>query len=356
MLRKPMILRSPDEPAAQSSTPAPVSQSSSSPSPAPSSSPPEDKGVAAAAAEVLSDPDVDSNDDFGDLTFLTTKGEAPDRPVSTEDSDDDGISVDTKTKAAPPPATQSGAHVAPAPVGAQPTVITAPAAAPVQDDKSKSPAPAAAPAATPQPGAAPAPAAAAPATGPASEADPLKAYQTWRDKSKSTLAETSFKLSEEDAQALQDEPEKVLPRLAAEVYMTTLENVTVAVQQAIPAMIENVLTFRTEVQKKTDEFFGAWPNLKDHHAKAMEIGKQWRALNPTASVEDFIKNVGPLAHQMLGVPLHTVQAAPPAPKVTSLPPHVPLAGGATTRVPANKGNGSGNIFEELALAAEDDEG
>lgn len=347
MFRTPMILLSPEEPAA---SPSP-SESSSSPSP--TSTPPDDKGVAAAAASVLLDPDVDSGDDFGDLEFLTTTTdkivERPTKGAEDEPSDDKGFETDTKLKVAPSAAAPSGAHVAPVAPGAQPLVTPVQAPAASQDDKTKAPAAAAASAATPQAAAAPA-AQPVQQPGAAAGSDPVEVYNKWRETTLSTLASKEFAISAEDAQAIQDEPEKVLPMIAAKVYMTCLENITVAVQQMLPVAIENVMNAKKTIDEKTDLFYTSWPNLKEHNAKAMEIGRQWRALNLNASVEDFIKNVGPLAHQMLGIPLHTQAAKPPA--KTSLPPHVPANGAMPQQ---QQVQAPVNVFEEMALAPEPDE-
>lgn len=364
----------PQTPASEASPVTPTQESQPSPSASSTpqqSTPPDDAAVRAAAANL--DPDIEFGDDLDDLTFLstTTAAEAADprqkpKGGGEDDDADDGIALPAGLQSQPRPVTppaplQTPVSSAPA---TPPTAPAAPAAPPAQVAQPPAPvaaAPAAQPpaqpaaqpqAAAPLPAAQPAPAAPAAPAGP----DPFQVYQTWRQQGIDTLAKTDFALSEKDREAYEDDPAGFLPVLAARHYMTTVENCVAAVQQMVPHLITQVLEQNKIVEKNNEEFFGKYPLLKDHHAQVLEIGRQWRGLNPKASKDDFVKYVGPLAHQMLGIAMAAAAPAQQAPRTIPLPPHTPGASnGAAPRAPAASAQPT-NIFEAMYMAPEPEEG
>jgi hypothetical protein len=167
------------------------------------------------------------------------------------------------------------------------------------------------------------------------------------------LAKGHFALPKEVVEQAEADPAKfaaeTLPRMAAKVYLDTVTAAVSAIQAALPGAIDSLLSSRTEAQKAEEEFASSWPqiNLAEHKATVLEIGRTFRAMNPGASKEDYIRTVGAMAALKLGLPLQAAPAAPavaPAPRVL---PHVPLAVSAPRAAPGPTPNG--NPFSGPAL-------
>lgn len=182
----------------------------------------------------------------------------------------------------------------------------------------------------------------------------MVAFQAWRTGAEKELAEGHFKMDPKHVEMMEAEPQKfaqeVLPQLAAKVYLDTVTAAVSAIQSYLPQYMEGILLQRTEAQKAEDEFFGAWKQLDktQHLAKVMEIGQTFRAMNPKASKEDYIKTVGAMAVLQLGLPL--VADGPPAPAAAAAPaqrPFVPVGTSGPRAAPAPSPNG--NIFASPAL-------
>jgi hypothetical protein len=131
--------------------------------------------------------------------------------------------------------------------------------------------------------------------------------------------ERNYQFSEEEALGLQTEPEKVIPRLAAKLHAEILGDVMRQIQQTVPNMIQGVQASNTRETKAKDEFYGAWPELRSHEDKVIAVGKMFREMNPTASPQEAIKQIGRLTMVALGKDV-AVQNAPPPPAKASFQP------------------------------------
>lgn len=129
--------------------------------------------------------------------------------------------------------------------------------------------------------------------------------------------ENLYKFDEETTLTLQTEPEKVLPALAAKLHLDVMKSVLAQVQGMIPEVMQQQTTMSTRETKAKGEFYGSWPELQKYEAQVLEVGKMYRAMNPTASAEEAIQRIGETAMTALGL----TRAAPPAP-----PPTPPRAG------------------------------
>lgn len=181
--------------------------------------------------------------------------------------------------------------------------------------------PAAAPAAPAQP------AVAAPAAAPA---QPGQDYGTWRQGALKTLAEGPFALSEETAAALQDDPAKVLPTLAANVYLMAVENATAAVRELLPNVVPQMMEQRQTMAKAVESFNEAAPDLAPHLERVVPISNFLRSQNPDMPTDKFIPLVVATARQMLGLtpPAAAAPAAPAKPATSPIPPHTPVVASA----------------------------
>lgn len=224
------------------------------------------------------------------------------------------------------------ATITPAPslTPSSPAEVMAAAGAPQQTGQpltASAPAPAAA--ATPVP-AAPAPAAptpqAAPAAAPRTPEQVASDYQAHRQQSIEKLAAQTFQLDQATVDALQTEPEKVIPVLMAQATMAAMEATTVAFANMLPDAILRVTKQQREFEQNETEFFTAWPALKDpkYAEQLARAGGLYRQLNPTAPKEQFIQDVGAAVAAALGVQAQAVQPGivPTAPRPL---PHAPIA-------------------------------
>lgn len=170
-------------------------------------------------------------------------------------------------------------------------------------------------------------------------------YNDWRKESEDLLASHHYNLSHEQAEELELEPHKAIPKLMARVY---LDAVTAAIGQVtthLPRMVR-LVTEQEQANARTEQtFYDSWPDLKEHNDTVVQIGQAYRAQNPSASAEDFIKNVGAMAMVALKKPIQGQPASQQAPATPSQAPFVPAAqspvGGIPQKAPVQ------NIFTQL---------
>ena len=180
--------------------------------------------------------------------------------------------------------------------------------------------------------------------------EPGKSYETLRTEALVELEE-DFAISEEDAQTLVVEPEKVLPKLAADLYMRAYENITKSINAALPQMIAQTIAHNTALDQATASFYAKWAKLDANNSKHTEtvnrIGVVYRQVNPKASQEQFIAEVGAQALLALGIPFAEIVDAPPVEK-----PFVPAAPAAAAPMKVPKVLG---MWEEMADELIDDD-
>jgi hypothetical protein len=158
-------------------------------------------------------------------------------------------------------------------------------------------------------------------------------------------------LTKEELELVETNPAEAIPRIAAKVYFDAVEAATAAVHQYLPGMIQQQTARIAQIGKNEEEFFSSWPALVDKKSEVERIGLVYRQANPQASKEDFIKHVGLMASNILGVPLPTPKA-PAAARAAAAPAFVPAVGA----VPAGGApKGKKNVFAELTeLDSRDD--
>jgi len=273
----------------------------------------------------------------------------PDRPEDTasfadvlaDDFDNEDVTPEPAVVVAPEPTGEA--------VPAEPQAVPAPVSQkepePIRPPASAEPQPVAA---TPV---APAPAVAAPVQPPTPvpTAEQMKAR---RDALIDDFAK-QFRISEEDAAVLATEPEKVLPRIAAQATVSAFEAVISTMRGMLPQMFENFTQEREARKTYRNSFYATWPQLdKPEYATTVrQVAETFGQLHPNATPEQAIKAIGVQAAYMLGVPLDMPASAPAPVSAPAMPkPFTPASPGASGSVrPAGT---PANIFEELALFEE----
>lgn len=183
-----------------------------------------------------------------------------------------------------------------------------------------------------------------PAVSPAPAAEEEAAYSE-RMRATQTALEERYKLSEQDAQLLMTEPEKVLPKLAAALVMDTVQVVLAQQAKMLPQAIMQTVSRQQQIQEGEDSFYKEWPDLKQHNDVVLRIGRAYRSMYPQATREQFIREVGAQAAIALRLPIDpaTGKRVVAAPAATTRP-FQPPRGGAVAPNPT----GTKNEFEELA--------
>jgi hypothetical protein len=211
----------------------------------------------------------------------------------------------------------AGASPTPSPTGVVESAALPQAAAPAPSPQPQ----VSAPTAPPGPQVSPAQAAQpASAQNPAEQSQELSFAEQWAQGEESLISSLAerYAISEADAEMLATNPEQVLPRLAARVLYDAIASVHKQLSEFGPQMIQGHMA-RIEGNRKNEaDFFNLNPGLKDITEEQKEaigqIALLYRKMNPQASREQVLKDVGLLAHQKFGIAFQNAQpqaAKPP---------------------------------------------
>lgn len=233
------------------------------------------------------------------------------------------------------PVVPTPAPVAAAPQPAKPAAPTSPPPPP--------PAPAAAPAqpqnpAQPQPQAAPQ---AAPAMPSVAEPGALAAFMvdpTNLPNVINHLAQQHYQLSDDDVKAIETDVVTALPQLMGRIHANTVASVMRFMEQSVPAMLQSHTKVQTANNTAKDTFFagvkGLDPKNEAHQEAAAKAVKLYRGMNPDATMDDIVANVGPILYATLKITPPTA-AAPGAPPNPSQPRMRPVAAAFHPAIPSN---------------------
>lgn len=222
-----------------------------------------------------------------------------------DESDDD---VDELTELASP-----AAPAAPAP--AQPVTAPAPAATPAQAAPAQAPTtPAATPAPGPQEATPPIP----------SPAEPHKIAEQMQanfDALADHMAANEFKLSEADVEALETDAPAHIPKIMARLYMKTQINMMQQLARIVPEMYQRFTAVTARNEKNEGKFYTRWPsiNREQHGDTVKRLANTYRQMNPAATLEQMIEDLGPIVMMTAKIPLN----APPAANGSGIPAVAP---------------------------------
>jgi hypothetical protein len=289
-----------------------------------------------AITELLVEDDAEA--DELDLDEKPAEVEAEETPPATPAPE--GKDKDKTPPAEPKVEEPKPVEVAPTgekPIGEAPKPTTPPAAV------APTPAPEQKPAETPAPEPAPV---TVPVLTPEQQTE---AYNTWRTGVEDALAKERYAVTEEEAEGLGLNTESAVAysKGQARVYMDAVTGAIGHITKAMPQLLEAALHTRDSTSKAEEAFYTAWPKLnsKEHGESINRLGAAYRQLNPTATTEVFIREVG--AQSMVALRI-SPDAAPAAPVVeTPAAPSAPFK-------PAGPGAPSGgalpqpNIFTALS--------
>lgn len=282
-------------------------------------------------------------------TFLANEADDLDLdPTPVEETPPEGPTPKEEAKEETPKV-EATPEPAPAPVPAE--------SKPAEVPPTATPPEAVVPAQTPPVAPVVAPAEAAPTPTPALPAEPTPPsmdevrakYQENRKALETQIASNVYNLSEEQVQQLDDGDNSIIPQLAARVYMDAVTGSVAHMITYLPQMIAQVLSGREVDREWSDKFYGANPALnKEAHGPVVDrLAASYRGMYPTASPEEFIRDVGAQAMVALkvlpggngqGVPtpiLPVVPVVAPAPRIPPFSPASAGGGGGAAPPPLN---------------------
>jgi len=156
------------------------------------------------------------------------------------------------------------------------------------------------------------------------------------------LANTVFALSPEETEELGTDAIAAIPKLQAKAYVLAMQNVMALLSKSVPAMIDRHATVTQRHTESEDKFYARWPDLNKatHRQMVREMAATYRKLNPGATLDSMIEELGPFAMMkakaMPGAPRPSAVAAA-APAVNGRAPQPspfqPAVGGASAPIP-----------------------
>lgn len=181
----------------------------------------------------------------------------------------------------------------------------------------------------------------------------LEQLQKFDRDARAYLVDNVYKLSEEEAEELETDPVTALPKLAANMHLQVMRSATLNVARLLPMMIEQIQSTQSQSKSLEDKFYDAHPGLAEHKGTVLRYGQVYRQMNPQATVEDFIRDVGAQASVGLGIVQQPKQQQQ-QPVVQQTSPHSPALAGRQQSTPARMA--PTNEFERIAeeFLTEDD--
>lgn len=176
-----------------------------------------------------------------------------------------------------------------------------------------------------------------------------EAYATQREEAIERLAKEQYALAPETVEALTETLGEdfvaSIPKMLSRVFVDAVGSSMQRTLQILPQAIASVMESRTQSDKSEVAFYAKWPGLRGHHPKVVQFAQAYRAVNPSASEDDFIQDVGAQVSVAMRIPIEGTAPAAVVPAVEPSKPFVPSKGSATkpAAVP-----GTENQFEVLA--------
>ncbi len=172
------------------------------------------------------------------------------------------------------------------------------------------------------------------------------AYAKYRGEAEAVLAKEHYAISPEMAENLDENAAIVIPQLMSKVYMDAVSGAISHVLNQMPALVEGAIMARETRSSQETQFFTAWPQLDpaQHRATVVSLGQAYRQVHPSASVEQFTRDVG--AQAIVALQLMPQAVAPPAQAPAQEPTPVPFRP-AGSSPPASSPSSPTNRFESL---------
>ena len=185
-----------------------------------------------------------------------------------------------------------------------------------------------------------------------------------RNQLEAQLQKELYAVPEDRIPELMANPEKVLPEMMARMHMNMVDTVQMVLQQQGPQIVQQNLAQGLSHAHAKQAFYQQWPGLKAHDREVGQMVNQFVGMNPQASAEEVRNNVGLMASIRFRVPLPGMpgnaeqpqeQGQAPQPDPNTPPPAPPTGVAPQTPSAAQKPQGSGNMWADMAEELLNDE-
>ncbi len=174
-----------------------------------------------------------------------------------------------------------------------------------------------------------------------------------RDQAVASIAQQLAITNEDDIIALRTEPEKVIPKLLANLFYDIHATLSRQWQESLPNALQEVSTKAKADLESENSFFGRWPGLADHKQLVVDTAKLYRKMNPQADVQTAIAEIGALAMLKAKIPFDTVTGKPITPAAQPTNQHFKPVGTGSSGVNTNLA--ADNPWETLAAEFENED-
>lgn len=138
--------------------------------------------------------------------------------------------------------------------------------------------------------------------------------------------EKAYALTDDQADMLTTDPQKIFPQLAAQLHMQVMAHVLRVFEAALPQQIQQINSRQQDYQKVEGQFKQMYPNLDMGKPEVYQAVSSAAAMVkqqfPQLSMDEKVKRVGLLAHSLLG---NMPTEVSPAPAVTTAPKPNPVS-------------------------------
>lgn len=155
--------------------------------------------------------------------------------------------------------------------------------------------------------------------------------------------EKAYALSDDQADMLTTDPQKIFPQLAAQLHMQVMAHVLRVFEAALPQQIQQLNTRQTQYNEVETQFKSLYPDLDLAKPEVFNaVGNAAEMVKrqfPQMSMDEKVKRVGLLAHSLLGTqvaaPVAQQAPAPAAPRPNPVSP-APARSSAPAGKPTNE--------------------
>src|SRR5688500_2761770 len=95
--------------------------------------------------------------------------------------------------------------------------------------------------------------------------------------------------------------EEVMTYIAAKDHQAVLRDMQKYMMQAVPQFLQQHTRLQEADRSAKEAFFSRWPSLKGHDERVLQVGAIYSQLNPKATPQQKLEQVGRMACVALGI-------------------------------------------------------
>lgn len=125
-----------------------------------------------------------------------------------------------------------------------------------------------------------------------------------------TEVESHFQLQEDEVEEFRDDPNRVLPKMFAKVYMDIFDSLMQGMQQQLPQAVQFVTQQQADHNEQVNQFYQVWPQLNTDALRPVvdRVAEAYTAVNPNVPQGQRIREIGAQAWIAAQLPLESLNA------------------------------------------------